>query len=98
MFDKAWREVEFHTSRHGAGMPVSSTRPALGCRAAVFRAANVTAAQGDTYVRTAPLLQENGAPVLDENDQIVMEQTSYSVADIRSDGISGWLILILTEN
>jgi len=94
VFDEAWKEVGFHTSRHSVSLPVSTTKPMLGCRKIAFPV-NVTPAQGDTYVRTVPLLNEDGSQQTDENGNPLYQETTYVVADVRSDGVSDWLQLIL---
>lgn len=50
VFDAAWRELEFRGSRHGASLPVSTTKPAFAVRLSDFPA-GVEPALDDTLVR-----------------------------------------------
>ena len=53
VFDAAWREVEMRTGgRHSMSMPISTTKPAFGCRLSDFPE-GVTPQQGDTFVRAS---------------------------------------------
>jgi hypothetical protein len=73
VFDEAWREVEFKTSRHSGSMSVSTTKPAFGTQVSQFPAGSSPQA-GDT---------------------LVLNDETYTVSDVRPDGISGWVLLIL---
>jgi len=94
VFDEAWREVSFNTSRHSMSLPVSTTKPAFGCRLSDFPS-NLKPRQGDTLTRYTPLLQENGSPLTDESGNPLYAETQYTIADPRPDGVSGWYLLIL---
>jgi hypothetical protein len=94
VFDLAWREAAIHTGRHSAAMAVSTTRPAFGCRLSDFPA-GVAPRQGDTLVRLTPLLGEDGTPLTDEQGNPLFDEQQYEVSDIRPDGITGWIHLIL---
>lgn len=75
VFDEAWREVEFKTSRHSASFPVSTTKPAMGTQLSQFPTDTPPVA-GGTVIR-------------------LFNGVSYKISDVRPDGISGWVLLIL---
>lgn len=53
VFDKAWRHIEMKpASRHSPSMPISTTKPALGCRLSDFPT-GITPQQGDSFIRAS---------------------------------------------
>jgi hypothetical protein len=94
VYDEAWREVDISRAGRGMGFAVSTTRPAFGCRLSQFPS-GVAPAQGDTLTLSADIATEGGSPISDESGDGLGLETQFTVADVRPDGISGWVLLIL---